>query len=190
MKLLALIEFQLLVEDLCEYAEKDLKMVKEIDAKVKMNKRRSSWLEGFELPTFEEDRLIEEIYSKRKQFKYSSIVVMLCAALEQGLVDLYEELTGHDFSMPPKKGNGKGPAKISYVLDELQKLGIHFESDAKIIRMLRNEIMHETFNLKKAKKNLALSFDDNQYKFKSKELVEWLIKDIRYGFIENVTVDK
>lgn len=190
------LEFYLSMEDVCNYSQEELEIMKEVKNSEKMRKRSSDLFKDFELLRSYEERLLEEIYLKRKQFKYSSIVVMLYAALEQNLVTLYESVANCKFKMPENlsKSNApikKDPPKINCVLDELEKFGIYFEGNAEILRLLRNKINHGNFKFKDAKKALAVKLDNSPYAgLKSRELIEQLIKEVRYVFVSNANLAK
>lgn len=184
-----ILEFCLIMEDVCNYSQEELKAIKEVKYARKMRKRGSDWLKDFEIPLFYEERLFEEIYSNRKQFKYSSIVVILYAALEQNLVILYESVANCKFKMPENPSDRNPPPKINCVLDELEKFDIYFEGNAEMLRLLRNEINHKNVKFNDAKKALAVKLNNSPYVgLKSKDLIEQLIEEIRYVFISNVKI--
>lgn len=121
--------------------------------------------EGIELFDFSEDD-IRELFEKRKDRKYAALTMELYAIAEQMLKDMYESI--HSVIYKKRKANN-----VIQDLEDVLKshLVIKNKGTLKKLAMLRNYIVHNTFSMKKARR-------EKEIDMKSKDLYSELHQEV------------
>lgn len=121
---------------------------------------------------------VQELYLKRKDRKYASLIVELCSLVEQYLKKTY--LLFNDKQL--KKEASKS---LIQSFEEALMSKVKLKSGSmKMLLLLRNEIVHNDFSLKKARKSEGLkekkltSVDEELLTLKSKELFKYFLTSV------------
>lgn len=131
---------------------------------------------------FETERAYETriLYKGRKQIKYALLIIEMHAMVEQFLEDLYEDVKHKKYV----KDKDATKNKILDLQEQLSEDGYVFNGDLKRLTVLRNYLIHENLNFKKAVEyaQKAFSGDDSKiFYYKKEDIIKqmiWLVESV------------
>ncbi|QKS72598.1 hypothetical protein FLK61_38960 [Paenalkalicoccus suaedae] len=160
------------ISKLIKAAKADLKLLEEefneLVAKT-TDKKRSSIEKKIKMDlSMLEDTHLKELYNKRKDRKYASIVIEMYAIIEQLMLNIYEKSKGEEFG---KSSNTNSQNTIK-LIEESLAIKVGDKKSTKLLALLRNKIVHDKFSLKYARKQVKKKISDGIADTNSEQIKE------------------